>query len=882
MRQYLEIKENLGDAIVFFRMGDFYEMFFEDAVTASKVLGIALTSRDRAKEIPMCGFPYHASTGYIKKLILEGHKVAVCEQVEEADPQKGPLRREVVRVITPGTALEDELLEPGSNNFIAAVNSIGGLYGLSYMDLSTGEFMVTEFDDLGELNDELISLRPLEAIVSEEVKDDIMGPGHLIRKVTVLGQSQFGTALNIERLTAHFQTSGLEGFGCSGLKAGAGAAGALLDYIKDTQRSELPHIRKLTPYERGDYMLLDWSTARNLELTENNRDGGTRGTLLAILDMTSTAMGARLLKKWMSRPLKESASIKKRLNAVDELFLESSAREELSTLLKGVYDLQRLSARVSMGSASPRDLVALKNSLSEIATIKKSLSSRTSELLHEIGDGLDEVQEAVNFIEETIVERPPQSIKDGGVIKAGFNDELDGYREAGAGGKDWIAALERQEREKTGIHTLKVGYNRVFGYYIEVTRANLANVPEGYVRKQTLVNAERFITEDLKLWEERILRAEGRAGELEIILYREVIERLRPLTGRVEATAMLVAKLDVLISFSLVAVKYNYTKPLLTENSLIRIDDGRHPVVEAAISGDFVGNDLSVDSAGESIIILTGPNMAGKSTYLRQNALIVYMAQIGSFVSAHEAHIGIVDRIFTRVGASDDLRRGQSTFMVEMNETANILNNATSKSLIILDEIGRGTSTFDGLSIAWAVVEYLHDHFTDPPKTLFATHYHELTELSLTKDGVKNYNMAVKEWEGSIIFLRKVLPGQAGSSYGIHVASLAGLPDEVLMRARQILKNLEGSELTERGLPRLAKSRGKWGEGAVTGRAEKGGDGDEGEGGAGRPPQLEAGANLLGPRDSLREEIRGLKLDSTTPMEALNLLHKLKEMINDS
>jgi len=908
MRQYLEIKERLGDAIVFFRMGDFYEMFYEDAVTASKVLGIALTSRDRAKQIPMCGFPYHASSAYIKKLILNGFKVAVCEQVEETGEAKGPLRREVVRVITPGTALEDDLLEPANNNFIASINFAGGIYGLSCMDLSTGEFMVTEIKDIDGLIDELMRLSPLEVLVSEETGQETIVQGLSIRKISAIEARDFGLALNVGRLCSHFNVSGLEGFGCGNLKAGLGAAGALLHYIKDSQRSELPHIRKLTPYLTGDYMLLDRSTWRNLELTENNRGSGSSGTLLSILDKTATAMGARLLRKWMARPLLDINSIKARHNAVDELLIDTTAREALSALLKGVFDLQRLSTRVSMGRAAPRDLIALKDSLKKISHIKEALARLNSPLLYDKGLAMDTVAEAVGLIEESIRERPPLTIKDGGVIKDGFNGELDELRKIGAGGKDRIAALESYERKKTGIHTLKVGYNRVFGYYIEVTRSNLGLVPPGYTRKQTLVNAERFITEDLKLWEGRILGAEDRALELEAMLYREVMEGLRPLMSRVRDTAGHIAELDAVISFCLVAVKYNYTKPLMKDGSLIRIDGGRHPVVEVSASEGFVSNDLSLDSADEAIIILTGPNMAGKSTFLRQNALIVYMAQLGSFVPAHEAELALVDRIFTRIGASDNLRQGQSTFMVEMNETANILNNATSKSLVILDEIGRGTSTFDGLSIAWAVVEYLHDHFDAPPKTLFATHYFELTDLSLTKQGVKNYNMAVKEWEGSIIFLRKVLPGQSASSYGIHVAALAGIPEEVLTRARQVLKNLESAELTERGLPRLASHVGNKGlvgdkggggsigemydigEGSSKGTGGNTGQGGgreqvgaRGEGGHGENPRrLEAGANLLGPRDSLREEIRSINLDSTTPIEALNLLHKLKEKILDT
>ncbi|MFQ5480677.1 MAG: DNA mismatch repair protein MutS [Thermodesulfobacteriota bacterium] len=862
MRQYLEIKEELGEAIVFFRMGDFYEMFFEDAVTASKVLGIALTARDRAKEIPMCGFPYHASSGYIKKLILEGFKVAVCEQVEDTSSAKGLVRREVVRVITPGTVIDDELLEPRCNNFIAAINSSSGLYGLSYMDLSTGEFMVTEFESPRELIDELMRLRPLEVLLAEEQRHLGAAPGLSIKKISTRPVKDFSTSLNIKRLTAHFQTHGLEGFGCEGLSAGAGAAGALLHYIKETQRSECPHIRKLSPYATHDYMAIDSSTSRNLELTENSRTGTDSGTLLEILDDTATAMGARLLRSWMGRPLKNTAEIKRRQSGVGELISEKSIRDTARGLLKGVADLQRLVARVSMGTASPRDLVALGGALGKISALKESLTSLNSPLLVDIHSELDPVEEAALLISETIVERPPLNLKEGGVIRAGFNSELDGYRETGSGGKDWIAALEREEREKTGINNLKVGYNRVFGYYIEVTRANSAKVPDEYRRKQTLVNAERFITADLKVWEERILRAEEEAITLEAAIYRRLIASLAPLEARIKRTSELVAEFDVLLSLSLVAIKYNYTKPSINDEMAINIRGGRHPVVEAAVEEDFIPNDIFLDSASEAIIILTGPNMAGKSTYLRQNALIVYMAQLGSFVPAVEASIGVVDRIFTRVGASDDLRSGQSTFMVEMNETANILNNATSRSLIILDEIGRGTSTFDGLSIAWAVVEYLHDHLADPPKTIFATHYHELTELSLTLERLKNYNMAVKEWEGRIIFLRKVVPGEASSSYGIHVARLAGLPEKVITRAGEILKNLSADELTEKGLPRLAK-------------------GTEGAGTAGvNSPHQQA--NLLGRQDRLRRELRSIDLDKTTPIEALNRLHKLLELIKDS
>ncbi len=896
MRQYLEVKEDLGDAIVFFRMGDFYEMFFDDAVTASKILGIALTARDRKKEIPMCGFPYHAATGYIKKLIHEGHRVAVCEQVEDPASAKGLVRREVTRVITPGTAIEDELLEPGDNNFIAAVNLTGKVYGLSYMDLSTGEFMVTEFESSEELLDELMRLRPLEVLLPEEegpnaeLRSISAGPGLATKKLTTLPPREFQPSLNTRRLSSHFGTAGLQGFGCDGLRSGLGAAGALLEYIKETQKSGLNHIRKISPYVLDQYMVMDYSTRRNLEVLENSRTGARSGTLIEVLDRTATAMGARLLRKWMLRPLKDLEPIKHRLCAVEELVGEPLLRETARALLRGVHDLERLSSRVSMRSATPRDLVAMRDSLKKVAELRDRLQGVSSPLLYEIQGGLDPVEEASVLIGRAIVENPPIALRDGGVIRQGYDSELDSFREIGSGGKDSIAALEQEERKKTGINSLKVGYNRVFGYYIEVRRASLASVPPEYIRKQTLVNAERFITEDLKRWEERILGAEERAKALETSLYRDIIERLCPLMSAVRETAEKAAALDVLISFSLSAIKHNYIRPMLNDSEALRIEGGRHPVVEAAMdaSTDFVPNDLSLDSAGDALVILTGPNMAGKSTYLRQNALIVYMAQIGSFVPALEAEIGLVDRIFTRVGAWDDLSRGQSTFMVEMNETANILNNATSRSLVILDEIGRGTSTFDGLSIAWAVVEYLHDHFKDPPRTLFATHYIELTELSLTKERVKNYNMLVKDWEGRVIFLRKVVPGQSNSSYGIHVASLAGLPEEVLARAREILSNLEHGELTGSGMPRIARPCRLSPSGVPEGKGPEGtrGDGAKGRGGdkgARGPEALEGGsANLLGREDRLRSTLRSMDLERTTPIEALNLLHKLREMIDDS
>ncbi|GMR04268.1 MAG: DNA mismatch repair protein MutS [Thermodesulfobacteriota bacterium] len=855
MRQYLEIKEGLKDAILFFRMGDFYEMFYEDAVTASRILGIALTSRDRTRKIPMCGLPYHAAKGYIKKLIAEGFRVAVCDQVEDPSKAKGIVRRAVTRVITPGTVLDDEMLDPTANNFIASISISKKKYGLSYMDISTGEFRVTEFDDAAVLCDELRRIGPLELLVDEGSEDvDFTGDAS-IKKITPLNNYDFDFSLNLERMRKHFATHSLDGFGFSGLTAGVEAAGALLNYIKETQRSELAHIKKCTPYFTGDFMVVDSTTRRNLEITGNLVSRGSKGTLFEVLDFTSTALGARRLKAWLARPLKDVDAIERRLNAVEELLEETLLSDRLRSGLSDVYDLERLTARVSLGVAAPRDLVSLKNSLKKVSLIKEAASLLSSPLLKELVEDIDSVDEAAALIDGALTDPPPHSVKDGGVIKKGFSAELDGLRETGSGGKDWITSLEAQERKRTGIGSLKVGYNRVFGYYIEITKTHLKNVPLEYTRKQTLVNAERYITPELKEWEFKILTAEERSLKLEAELFEALVKGLTPFTGRIARTAELISVLDALLSFASAAARFGYVKPVVNGCDEIIIEDGRHPVVEANSDEGFIPNDIRLDNGSAQIVILTGPNMAGKSTYLRQNALIVFMAQTGSFVPASRAVLGVVDRIFTRVGASDDLARGQSTFMVEMNETANILNNVTPRSLVILDEVGRGTSTFDGLSIAWAVVEYLHDHPEASAKTLFATHYHELTELSLTKERVKNYNMAVREWNGEIKFLRKVVAGEASSSYGIHVAKLAGLPDGVLTRAAEILKNLEEGELTDRGVPRLAQ-------------------------GVSREAEIRQ-TNLLGKKDELREEIKSIDVERTTPMEALAILNKLKGLIDD-
>lgn len=852
MRQYLDIKKENGDAILFFRIGDFYEMFFDDARCASRVLGIALTSRDRTREIPMCGVPYHAAATYIAKLVKEGHKVAVCEQVTDPRDSKGIVERAVSRVITPGIALDSEILDPRANNFIAGAHTGTGSCGFSYMDVSTGEFRITEFPSEAALKDEIRRLCPLELVVAEEARGAFELNELGVKKLSTLPRYDFDRGVAQGRLTEHFNTASLDGFGCAGLDEGVRAAGALLKYIKDTQRSALAHVRKCTPYHTDDYLILDHSTRRNLEITESIRTNGREGTLLDVLDRTKTAMGARRLKSWLLHPLKDIALIRRRQDAVEELKDNRERLAKLQALLNEVYDLERLMVRVSMSAANPRDLCSLKESLRKIPAVRDALSPFSSDLLASICSSVDAVEEAAGMIESAIVDVPPVSTRDGGFIKTGFDRTLDDLRDIGSGGKDWILRCEAQERAATGINSLKVGYNRVFGYYIEVTRANLDSVPSGYIRKQTLVNAERFVTPALKEWEERILTAEERSKEIESEIFSGILREVASFSERVQRSADLIATLDAIASLSQAAGERGYARPEVNGSDSIYIEGGRHPVVEALVPDNFVANDLALDGACR-FMILTGPNMAGKSTYLRQNALIVVMAQTGSFVPAAGASIGMVDRIFTRVGASDDLGRGQSTFMVEMNETANILNNATGRSLIILDEIGRGTSTFDGLSIAWAVAEYIHDSPALRSRTIFATHYHELTDLPLTKENAKNYNMAVKEWEDRIIFLRKVVPGGSNRSYGIQVASLAGIPDAVVERAREILRNLETGELNDAGMPRLAANRG-------------------------RPP-ASAQLSLLGGKDPLRDELKRIDVNRLTPLDALTALDKLKGLL---
>ena len=880
MQQYMEIKQGCKDAILFFRMGDFYEMFFEDAKLASKTLNITLTTRDRNKEnaVPMCGVPYHAAAGYIARLVKEGHKVAVCEQVEGQNPlAKGIIKREITKVITPGVVLEDELLDAKSNNFIASLTWNGRMGGLSYMDVTTGEFKITEFSEMDSLLEEVKRIEPKELLVSEDLIHnksfaELSRALNNVRVTPLSNASQphpsqwdgAGIGYNdaVRGLTEHFRVLSLDGFGCGSMNEGVKAAWITLKYVKETQKNKLPHIQYLSTYHPHQFLVIDSMTKKNLELSESIRHSAKKGTLLGLIDKTKTAMGGRRMRAWLDCPLKDVAEINRRLDAVEELSGEKLTREEIQAHLVRVYDMERLSVRVALDTANPRDMVSLKDSLQCIPNIKKLLKAFHSSLLKGIYHGLDEVKEASDLIENGIVDSPPVLLRDGNFIRHGFNRELDELRAIIRNGKDWIVQFEADEKSKTGINSLKVRYNKIFGYYIEITKANLEQVPSDYIRKQTLVNAERFITPELKDYEAKVLGAEERVIELESRLFQDIRQRVAAYRDRVQETANLLAGLDVLTAFAQLADEMDYSRPKVNDDDVINIIEGRHPVIEANKEERFVSNDTLLDGRDNQIIILTGPNMAGKSTYIRQVALIVIMAQMGSFVPAGDATIGVVDRLFTRIGASDDITRGHSTFMVEMNETASILNNATEKSLIILDEIGRGTSTYDGLSIAWAVAEYIHDHPRIRAKTLFATHYHELTELSLTKERVKNSNMAVKEWNDKVIFLRKVVPGGSSRSYGIQVARLAGIPEPVIQRAKEILLNLEKGELNEAGMPRLAFSK----------------SGSHAWGGLGQTaPQL----NLFGEKSPIKEELRQIDVNKLTPVEALVKLSQLKEMAEE-
>jgi DNA mismatch repair protein MutS len=883
MKQYRDIKRQHLDAILLFRMGDFYEMFDQDAVTASKVLEITLTARNKSKgiETPLCGFPYHAADGYIAKLIRRGFKVAVCEQVEDPKLAKGIVKREVIRVVTPGTVLDSSLLDAKDNNYLASLYPAKDGFGLSFLDISTGDFFLTEVsgaDNLVELDTMLARFTPREIVLPKGQEVDA-GLSSLLRHYTqainTCDDWTFDRETALRTLLDHFKTASLEGFGCSGMMRGISAAGAALRYIEETQKTGLVNIRSVKPFLVREYMVLDSSCQRNLELVKNIYDGSTKGTLLAALDFTVTSMGGRNLRAWLLNPLMDAAEIEHRLDAVAEFKNDHQLRSDFGTALGMVYDLERLISRASLGAANARDLIALKQSFSALPKIKLLLSRCESRLVFDMVSGWDDLPDIFALIDKAIYDDPPYTLREGRLIKKGYDAELDELRSISSEGKGWIAGIELRERERTGIGSLKVSYNKVFGYYIEVTKTNLANVPPDFIRKQTLANAERFITPELKEYEDKVLGAEEKILDMEYRLFQRVRESVAMQTVRIQDMARRLAILDCLASLAEAAAKNNYTRPVILDGDVLKIVEGRHPVIEQlSLEERFIPNDTLLDCEENQLVILTGPNMAGKSTYMRQVAVITLMAQMGCFVPAREAQVGLVDRIFTRVGASDFITRGQSTFMVEMNETANILNNATDRSLIILDEIGRGTSTFDGISIAWAVAEYIHAKLR--ARTLFATHYHELTELALTMDRVKNYTVAIKEWNDQIIFLRRVVEGGADKSYGIQVARLAGLPQAVIQRAKEVLANLEKAEFNDLGEPVAASHIGMGGSEAVkngvtNATSIKAGGTETTE------PQLGLFASEAG---LLFKEIADLNLDSMTPLDAMNKLHELKKKMN--
>ena len=813
MRQYVQIKDHHGDCIIFFRMGDFYEMFFEDAVIASKLLEITLTSRNKGskEQIPLCGVPYHAAAGYISKLVNQGYKVAICEQVEDPKQAKGIVKREVVRIVTPGLILDSNNLEAKENNFLIGVSKADDSFGLGCVDVSTGEFRVTQSDDGEAFLDEIAGLDFREMIMCQDLREDPFALACVERSpgcsVTWLPADYFSLDEAFYIFRDFFnETNRHDVF--KGHPAMAGAAGAVLRYVKETQKESLGHINAIHRYDITDYLVLDDTAKKNLELFATIQGGRKRGSLFHVLDETVTAMGGRRLRRWLTYPLVDPERIRERLAAVSEIKEEHLLRGEIRASLSDIYDLERLGTRVSMGIANGRDLVSLGRSLRLIPPIQDALSRLESPLISKIHREVDDLVDIADLIERAIAEDPPTTIREGYLIREGYDEELDKLISLSTDGKKWIASMEAKEREKTGIGTLKIGFNNVFGYYIEVTKANSALVPDEYIRKQTLVNAERYINQELKEYEALVLGAEDRRKKREYDLFVELRGQVACQILRIQKTASRLSDLDAITSLAEVAERYDYCRPRMTTDDRLEIREGRHPVVERMeTDGGFVPNDTVMDCTANRFLIITGPNMAGKSTYIRQVAVIVLMAQMGSFVPATEATIGVVDRLFTRVGAGDSLSSGQSTFMVEMTEVANILKHATGRSLILLDEVGRGTSTFDGLSIAWAVAEYIHDADRLGARTLFATHYHELTDLARTMNGVRNLSIAVKEWGDQVIFLRTIVEGGTNRSYGIEVARLAGVPDEVVSRAREVLDNLEKGELDEIGMPKIGRSK---------------------------------------------------------------------------
>ncbi len=810
MKQYHEVKRRFPGKLVFFRLGDFYEMFYEDAVIASRELEITLTARNRDKTgspIPMCGVPYHSVDGYIARLLKKGYKIAICEQVEDPRTAKKLVHREVTRILTPGTVVEELLLEPKDHNYLGSVLMTDAGVGLAFMDLSAADFLATEFsgdDAWGKAVDELSRFRPRELVLPDHLVDQLKEKLGRDWPVDWVASPLDGWAFNTDFaqrvLMEHFEAASLDGFGCEGRALAAGAAGALVHYLRETQLAQLGQVAALRFFAPSDYLKLDASTIANLELTQT-LDGSRTGSLLSLLDRTRTGMGGRLLKSWLLAPLLDSDLIRRRLDAVESIKLDVPGHDRLMKKLGEVHDLERLASRVLLGVAGPRELLSLRDSLQVIPALRDLLEKYPAARLQEIRAQLDEVPEVICLVEQAIADDPPNSSNEPGVIRQGYSTELDELRTIRHSGKAYLASLEARERKRTGIQSLKVKFNQVFGYFIEVTKPNLPQVPADYIRKQTLVNAERFVTEELQTYEEKILGAEERISTLEKELFAQVRRSAGSQSSRIQATARLLGELDVYCALAEVALKNGYYRPQIVPDDEIVINQGRHPVIELQ-STPFIPNDLHLNTTTDQLLIITGPNMGGKSTYLRQTALVVILAQMGSFVPAAEARIGIVDRIYTRVGAADNLARGRSTFMVEMIETANILNTATSKSLILLDEVGRGTATFDGLSIAWAVAEFLVQNPQHRAKTLFATHYHELTRMSEVNPGVKNYCMSIREVGNEIVFLRKIKPGTADKSYGIEVARLAGMPKPVLRRAAEILLRLERKEIDLTGRPK--------------------------------------------------------------------------------
>jgi DNA mismatch repair protein MutS len=866
MQAYLQTKEEYKDCILFYRLGDFYEMFFDDAIIASKELELTLTGKSCGMEerAPMCGIPYHAVEGYLNKLVANGHKVAICEQVEDPKLAKGLVKREVIRIVTPGTNMDMQALDESKNNYLMCIVYLADKYGVSVADVSTGDYYVTEVDSERKLIDEMTKYAPSEIICNESFYMsgvDIENMKHRLGiTIYALESWYFGDDLARETLTKHFKVRSLEGLGLNDFDCGVIAAGSLLKYLYETQKNNLDHISEIHPYATGKYMILDSSTRRNLELVETLREKQKRGSLLWVLDKTKTAMGARLLRSYVEQPLIDREEIEHRQDAIEELNANLITREELREYLNPIYDLERLITRVTYMTANPRDLIAFRNSIAMLPYIRSLLDDFDGKVLKSIQNDMDTLEELHALIDAAIIEEPPISVREGGLIKEGYNEEVDRYRNAKTEGKNWLAELEAKEREKTGIKNLKIKYNKVFGYYLEVTNSYKNLVPDYFTRKQTLANAERYITPELKELEDMILGAEDKLVALEYDLFCEVRNKIAAEVVRIQRTAKAVAGLDVFVSLAVVAEQNNYCRPKINTNGVIDIKNGRHPVVEKMITNDmFIDNDTYLDNGNNRISIITGPNMAGKSTYMRQTALIVLMAQIGSYVPASSSKIGIVDRIFTRVGASDDLASGQSTFMVEMNEVANILRNATSDSLLVLDEIGRGTSTFDGLSIAWAVVEHISNPKLLGAKTLFATHYHELTELEGKLNNVNNYCIAVKEKGDDIVFLRKIVKGGADKSYGIQVAKLAGVPDSVIERAKEIVEELSANDIT--GVTRnltvdtgVKKKKEKLDEVDLT--------------------QMSLFDTVKD--DDIIDELLGVDVGNLTPIEALNKLYELQ------